>query len=94
SANAAVWHLDRPVKRLVAPREQLGDAFFGTPGALLAVREKDLEAIEGLKPAVRVLWKMEYDRDRYFLVEADPERPPEAGRFKRGGQGRNSDESE
>lgn len=94
SANEAVWFLDREVTRLLDAQAELGDTFFGTPGAVLVVRDKEFEAIAGLKPAVRVLREMQYDRSRYYFVEADPASPPKEGVFKRGGARLKTDDGE
>jgi 4-amino-4-deoxy-L-arabinose transferase-like glycosyltransferase len=81
SANEAVWHLDRPVRRLLSYGE-LEEEFFGKPGAVLLVRDAEYQRSLPLRQSVRELRRMEMGDKVFRLVEPDPARPPSPELFR------------
>jgi 4-amino-4-deoxy-L-arabinose transferase-like glycosyltransferase len=83
SANEAVWYLDRPTEDIDNVRfPALKDAFFGKPGTVLLVLDDPSFMRPELKDAISIESELQRGPDRYYLMVADPTRPPKETLFE------------
>jgi 4-amino-4-deoxy-L-arabinose transferase-like glycosyltransferase len=79
SANEAVYYCRRTVNRPLT-YGQIDANFFQVPDAVMVVRDREFdnpkEPGPGLRTSVRTLRKIAYGKQNFYLVEADPHRPP------------------
>lgn len=58
----------------------MDDEFFAVPNAMMVVRasefESDREPAPSLRASVRLLGRLPFGQQDYYLVEADPAHPP------------------